>query len=103
METSTELWLGLLTAIVIPGILWAYNMHTMTKKLLDMHENPDDYDFGTEATNKLVLENRNLVLNASKDQARYLHELVHYTKAMCRLANNGKEILPPEPRNELEV
>lgn len=73
----------------------------MVKRLLAMHENPDDYDFGTEDTNRLVVENRQMFLQSSEKQTRYLRELLHYTKAMCRLANNGKEVLPPEPR-ELE-
>lgn len=92
-----EIAIGLITAVGIPTVIWGYNMHRMTKKLLEMHENPDNFKFGTSVTNKLVLESRTMVLNATNEQTRYLKDLVHYTRIMCRLANNGKEVTPREP------
>lgn len=92
-----ELMVGLITAIGIPIVIWGYNMHRMTKKMLEMHENPEKFAFGTTLTNKLITENKILVISEINEQTRYLKDLVHYTRIMCKLANNGKEVTPREP------
>ena len=92
-----ELLVGLGSAVGIPILLWGYNMHRMTTKLLKMHENPDEFEFGTKITNKLVDESRLAILSATNEQTRYLKDLVHYTRIMCKLANNGKDVKPREP------
>lgn len=97
MELSNEMVFGIVTAVVIPLVIWGYKMFAMLKTLLVMHEDPDKYEFGTTATNDMLRETNDELTKATAEQTRQLKELVHYTKAMCLIANNGKEVPPREP------
>ena len=97
MEVSNEMIFGVVTVAVIPITIWGYKMFSMVKKLIEMHEDPEKYEFGTIETNKLIDANNKELRSAAEEQTRQLKDLVHYTRAMCTLANNGKPILPREP------
>lgn len=76
--------------ILLPAIAWAIRMSWMTKstnskvsRLLNMHEDPDKYGFGTVETNK-VIEANTAVMN----------KLSHYVE--WEIENRtGKKAPPP--------
>jgi len=77
----------LMSALVIPVLLFIWKMASMIKRTHDMHHAPDEHGFGTETTNKLLLqhmEEESEMHRESLDSLKLLRhtirELSHYTR-----------------------
>lgn len=104
IELSVEFIVGICLGIVIPIILWAVRLHWITKRVLDMHMDPDEHGFGTEGTNSLIADliDKQSVMHAehmgSTKSLRYtIRELSHYVRWSAK-HQTGKEP-PPYVRN----
>jgi len=83
---SLEAAIGIGSLIVLPFILWCISVNRGVKRLLTMHNNPDDYGFGTVETNRIL-----------EKQEGYWRELIHYIKFIAEQSANGKKVPPPTP------
>ncbi len=66
-------------------------------KMLAMHEHADDFGFGTEETNQLIMANREMVKTMTADNRRGMKELVHYIKWFVEVQTGEKP--PPYVEN----
>ncbi len=87
---TLEILLYIIGAGLIPVIVWAIHSYitqrdiqTKVGKLLEMHENPDVYGFGTVGMKALIEEN-----------TRALKALTHYIKWL-EVRKTGEEPPPP--------
>ena len=92
-----ETWMSVTVAVVIPLVIWGYCVYQMIKKLLEMHESPDKYFFGTKKTNELILKSGREITTALTAHTHCLNELVHYTKWMAKISNDGQDPPPHVP------
>ena len=83
---------ALTLGIVIPLYRWASKatallarIDMVSAQLLQMHQNPDEHNFGTERTNKLIED-------SVKEQTSLMRQLVHYARWYVE-ATTGKK--PP--------
>lgn len=89
---TPEMVLYIIGVTLIPLLGWGIHIHIKINKisgqsdrLVLMHEQPDEYGFGTYKTNKIIEAN-----------TRAMHELTHYIKWLGK-EQTGKEPPPPLP------
>lgn len=105
MDETSELvgWLKTFGLIVLGwGIKHTWDMMrllTISKKLLVMHEKPDDYGFGTGETNKTLADSHRELTTCINGNTAVVKELIHYMK-WSHKDRTGKE-LPPPMANEV--
>jgi len=99
-----ELIVGVITAIVIPVLLWAWSLHRITKELHSMHLDPDTFGFGTGQTNKLLeahiadeMDAHRAAIEATRDVKHAIRELTHYSRWAAEQRIGKKP--PPYVRN----
>ena len=104
MEFNYEMWMGVMTILIIPALIWAWNIHSLAKATHDMHLEPDKYGFGNaHITNLLVshMEEEESIqreaVSATKELRHAVRELSHYTRWAAK-QSSGKEP-PPYVRN----
>lgn len=91
MTEETARWL--IGVVVVPGLAWATaviwllrDIKKGTDKLLEMHENPDKYGFGSNHMTD-VLEHLNITMGS----------MVHYLRWIAE-QSTGKPPPPPPPK-----
>lgn len=91
--TLFDIGLVIVLALLLPLVLWAKgcnqklkDVHDMVVELLQMHKEPDQYEFGTGATNLMLKQ-------MMEENARAMRELIHYMKWYVE-ETTGKK---PEP------
>jgi hypothetical protein len=89
---------------IIPTILFAWRLHYMVKRTLDMHHQPDRHGFGTGKTNELLskhmddeLEMHRQSISAMSKLGNTISELSYYVRWMGK-QQTGKTP-PPYVRN----
>ena len=82
-----DLQVGIITAIVIPVLFFVWRIGAMIKKTHDMHHDPDTHGFGTETTNKLLLQHmkeesemHRESIDSVKELRHTIRELSHYVR-----------------------
>lgn len=105
MTISTEFVLGVFLGVFIPTFLWAIKMFAMTKKLLNMHLEADEFGFGTVKIKELLEANLDTQDQMARDRIesnkglRYaIKELTHFMQWMVK-ESTGKEA-PPYVRGD---
>lgn len=93
--------IGLMAAIGVPALFWAWRQSVMVAELLRMHKRPDDHGFGTERTNSLLRTQQAAqstmhteYINTTKTLTHAMKELTHYIIIAYRNQNGGKDPAP---------
>jgi len=93
--------IGIVSAVVIPWLIWEWRKMAMIKKLVDMHEAPDQYGFGTGGTNSILSKQTTALSQIMTDQHRSTEKLVeavddltHYIRWFTH-EQTGRQPPPP--------
>lgn len=103
-----EIQLGIITAILVPVLLFVWRLSAMVKKTYEMHHDPDEHGFGTETTNTLLLQHmkeetdmHQESIASTKELRHTIRELSHYVRWAAK-ERTGKTP-PPYVRNGTDV
>ncbi len=107
-EMTADIALWVFGVAVVPILAWAAYVTTQLSKLnknltdqsakvnllVEMHNHPDQYNFGSQSTNQLLRDNTSMIKTLVKDNTAAMRALTHYIRWLGK-EQTGKTPPPP--------